>query len=71
MQGGLALPVKATETGQPAQATLECEAPNANLHKFQGRLKYTADGEGARLLCLCVSCWELLMLGRRCLVGCC
>ena len=31
------------------QATLECEPPNANLHKFQGRLKYTADREGARL----------------------
>lgn len=28
------------------QATLECEPPNANLHKFQGRLMYTSEGEG-------------------------
>ena len=27
-------------------ATLECEQPNANLHKFQGRLIYQSGGEG-------------------------
>lgn len=28
------------------RATLECEQPNANLHKFQGRLIYQSGGEG-------------------------
>ena len=28
------------------RATLECEQPNANLHKFQGRLMYQSGGEG-------------------------
>lgn len=32
------------------KAALECEPPNANLHKFQGRLVYKAGTEGARLL---------------------
>lgn len=27
-------------------ATLECEQPNANLHKFQGRLMYQSGNEG-------------------------
>lgn len=28
------------------KASLECEPPNANLHKFQGRLIYKAGSEG-------------------------
>lgn len=28
------------------KATLECEQPNANLHKFQGRLNYQSGSEG-------------------------
>ena len=28
------------------KATLECEQPNANLHKFQGRLMYQSGSEG-------------------------
>ena len=29
------------------KATLECEQPNANLHKFQGRLMYQSGSEGS------------------------
>ena len=32
------------------KATLECEQPNANLHKFQGRLMYTSGNEGIVLM---------------------
>jgi magnesium-transporting ATPase (P-type) len=31
------------------RATLECEPPNANLHKFQGRLLYKDGSAGARI----------------------
>lgn len=38
------------------KASLECEPPNANLHKFQGRLVYKASTEGKQTLT--VLYWE-------------
>ena len=40
------------------QATLECEPPNANLHKFQGRLMYTSEGTGGRIRLPMAACGE-------------